>query len=154
MCLLCWGRTRYIDDEVLRCHGGRQNNKQKNEQTQIKTGNRSRKQMITNKSHLKCPFRQLFLPNLWFLSQFSKSRAFVATKMAAEICRSRERLLKMWQPSWIWFPSNNFRTVYPFDLKFFLVVALYERKVPFDDGCRWTSKMAAVAAILNLVSVK
>ena len=34
----------------------------------------------------------------------------------------------------------------------FLVVALYERKVPFDDGCRWTSKMATTAAILNLVS--
>ena len=32
------------------------------------------------------------------------------------------------------------------------MIALYEMKVPFNDGCSWTSKMAAMAVILNLVS--
>ena len=69
--------------------------------------------------------------------------------MSTPLRRCRRRC-----PLTFWFPSNNLRTVHPFDLKFFLVVGLYERKVPFDDGCRWTSNMATMAAILNLVSVE
>ena len=40
-----------------------------------------------------------------------------------------------------------------FDLKFFLVVALYQRKVSVDDGCRWTSKIVAMTTILDFVSL-
>jgi hypothetical protein len=59
-------------------------------------------------------------------------------------------------PSWIWFPSIDFLTNAWVDWSNFLVAHWGGgnwRTFPFDDQLRHSSKMAATAAILDLVSI-
>jgi hypothetical protein len=53
----------------------------------------------------------------------------------------------------IWFPSNIGQTSGLIDPIFLWLIGGDWRKVPFDDHLRRSSKMAATAAILDLVSV-
>jgi hypothetical protein len=56
-------------------------------------------------------------------------------------------------PSWIWFPSIGGQTPGSIDpISLWLIGGDY-RKVPYDDQLRHSSKMAATAAILDLVSI-
>jgi hypothetical protein len=51
------------------------------------------------------------------------------------------------------FPFNNWRTLSPINLKFIGWIGTMNEKNPIENGCRNLSNMAAMAAILNLVSV-
>jgi hypothetical protein len=53
-------------------------------------------------------------------------------------------------PSWIWFPSIRGQTPRSMDPIFLWLIGADERKVPFNDQLRRSSKMSA---ILDLVSV-
>jgi hypothetical protein len=54
------------------------------------------------------------------------------------------------QPSWIWFPSTNASVDWS---DFFVAYGGKWSKVPFDDQRRRSFKMAAAAAILDLVPI-